>query len=40
MTLPWDTTKTPNGPQTLSVSVRDAAGATGTTIVSVVVQNP
>jgi hypothetical protein len=39
VTLPWVTTQTPDGPQTLTVAVRDAAGRTGATNVSVVVQN-
>jgi hypothetical protein len=39
-TLPWVTTQTPNGPQTLVVTVRDAANATGTSSVAVTVQNP
>jgi hypothetical protein len=39
-TLPWVTTSTPNGPQTLVVTVRDAANATGTSSVAVTVQNP
>jgi len=34
------TTQTPNGPQTLVVTVRDAANATGTSSVAVTVQNP
>jgi hypothetical protein len=38
-TLPWVTTNGPNGTQTLIVSVRDAAGATGTGSVTVNVQN-
>jgi len=40
VSMPWDTTKTPNGAQTLTVTVRDAAGMTGTAAVSVTVQNP
>jgi hypothetical protein len=39
VTLPWITTGTPNGPQTLVASVRDAAGNTGSASVSVTVQN-
>jgi hypothetical protein len=39
VTLPWITTNTPNGPQTLVVSVRDAGGKTGSASVSVIVQN-
>ena len=39
VTLPWITTSTPNGPQTLVASVRDAAGNTGSGSVSVTVQN-
>ncbi len=38
--LPWETTRTPSGPQTLTATVRDATGSTGTASVSVVVQNP
>ena len=38
--LPWVTTNTPNGTRTLVVTVRDAAGATGTASVTVTVQNP
>jgi hypothetical protein len=34
------TTNTPNGTRTLVVTVRDAAGATGTASVTVTVQNP
>jgi hypothetical protein len=37
--LPWITTNTPNGPQTLVASVRDAGGNTGSGSVSVTVQN-
>jgi hypothetical protein len=37
--LPWITTDTPNGPQTLVASVRDAGGNTGSGSVSVTVQN-
>ena len=37
--LPWITTNTPNGPQTLVASVRDAGGNTGSGGVSVTVQN-
>jgi hypothetical protein len=40
VTLPWDTTKTPNGPQTLTITVKDAQNRTGTSSVSVTVQNP
>jgi len=40
VTLPWVTTSTPNGARTLLVTVRDAAGATGTAAVAVTVQNP
>ena len=39
VTLPWVTSNTPDGPQTLTVTVRDAAGATGTASVNVIVQN-
>ena len=37
--LPWATTNTPNGPQTLVAAVRDASGNTGSGSVSVTVQN-
>ena len=37
--LPWVTTNTPNGPQTLVAAVRDASGNTGSGSVSVTVQN-
>jgi hypothetical protein len=40
VTLPWVTTSTPNGSRTLVVTVRDAAGASGTASVAVTVQNP
>ncbi len=36
----WDTTLVANGPQTLTATVRDATGATGSTSVSIIVQNP
>src|SRR5688572_128271 len=39
VTLPWTTTSTPHGPQTLVASVRDAAGNTGSGSVGVTVQN-
>ncbi len=39
VTLPWVTTDTPNGPQTLTVTVRDSAGATGVATIPVTVQN-
>jgi len=39
VTLPWTTTGTPNGQQTLVASVRDAAGNTGSGSVTVTVQN-
>jgi Domain of unknown function (DUF1929)/Glyoxal oxidase N-terminus/PKD domain/Bacterial Ig domain len=39
VTLPWVTTGTPNGPRTLVVSARDAAGNTGSASVAVTVQN-
>jgi hypothetical protein len=38
--LPWVTTNTPNGTRTLTVTVRDSANATGTSSVTVTVQNP
>lgn len=40
VTLPWVTTSTQNGSRTLVVTVRDAAGASGTASVAVTVQNP
>jgi hypothetical protein len=40
VSLPWVTTNTPNGTRTLVVSVRDSANATGTSSVTVTVQNP
>jgi galactose oxidase-like protein/glyoxal oxidase-like protein/PKD domain-containing protein/Big-like domain-containing protein len=40
VTLPWDTTRVPNGPATLTVSVQDAAGRSGTATVDILVQNP
>lgn len=40
VTLPWVTTDGPNGQQTLLVTVRDSAGATGSQSVTVTVQNP
>lgn len=39
VTLPWTTTSTPNGVQTVAVSVRDAGGNTGRGTVTVNVQN-
>jgi hypothetical protein len=39
VTLPWTTTSTPNGQQTLVVSARDASGNTGSGNVTVTVQN-
>jgi len=39
VTLPWTTTSTPNGVQTVAVSVRDATGNTGRGTVTVNVQN-
>ena len=39
VSLPWETQKTPNGPQTLTATVRDSAGRTGTATVAVTVQN-
>jgi hypothetical protein len=38
--LPWVTPNGPNGQQTLVVTVRDSANATGTASVTVTVQNP
>jgi len=40
VTLPWETTRVPNGPQTFTATVRDSTGRTGSSSVSVVVQNP
>ena len=40
VSLPWITTSTPNGQRTLTVTVRDAANATGTASVTVTVSNP
>jgi PKD repeat protein len=40
VTLPWDTTRVPEGPATLTATVRDAAGRSGSARVDVVVQNP
>jgi hypothetical protein len=40
VSLPWNTTTTPNGPQTLTVTVRDSAGAAGSSEVRVTVSNP
>lgn len=40
VTLPWDTTQTPNGAQTLKATVKDSTGATGAATVNVTVQNP
>lgn len=40
VSLPWVTTNTPNGTRTLVVTVRDSANATGTSSVTVTVQNP
>jgi hypothetical protein len=40
VTLPWVTTNGPNGQQTLVVTVRDSTGATGSSSVTVTVQNP
>ena len=39
VSLPWVTVGTPNGAQTLSVTVRDATGNTGTAAVTVTVAN-
>src|SRR5205823_10444198 len=39
VTLAWDSTKVSTGPQTLKATVRDPNGATGSTTVSVNVQN-
>src|SRR5438105_4580495 len=38
VTLPWDSTKVSNGPQTLKATVRDPSGAVGSTTISVNVQ--
>jgi hypothetical protein len=39
VTLPWDTRSFANGAHTLTATVRDAAGNTGTTSISVIVKN-
>jgi hypothetical protein len=39
VSIPWDTTTVANGPQSLAASVRDASGNTGTTSVTITVQN-
>jgi hypothetical protein len=39
VTLPWTTTGTPDGPQTLVATVRDAGGNSGSSSVNVTVQN-
>jgi hypothetical protein len=39
VSIPWDTTTVPNGTQSLTASVRDATGNTGTTSNAVIVQN-
>jgi hypothetical protein len=39
VSLPWATTSTPNGAQTVQVSVRDASGNAGTATVTVTVAN-
>jgi hypothetical protein len=38
--LPWDTTRVPNGSATFTATVTDAAGRSGSARVDVVVQNP
>ncbi len=40
VTLAWDTTRTPNGPQTMTATITDAANRTASTTVNVTVQNP
>jgi len=39
ISLPWDTTSTANGPQTVSVEARDAVGDIGTASITVTVAN-
>ena len=39
ISLPWDTTSTANGPQTVSVEARDAVGDIGTASLTVTVAN-
>jgi hypothetical protein len=39
VSIPWDTTRVPQGTQTLTASVRDATGNTGSSSVTVTVQN-
>src|SRR5205814_9318777 len=39
ITMPWITTGTPDGPPTLTASVRDASNTTGTGSIPVTVQN-
>ncbi len=40
VTLPWDTTQTPNGSRTMRADVVDAAGQRGSASLTVTVQNP
>jgi len=39
VTIPWDTRSVANGTHTLTATVRDAAGNTGTTSITVIVRN-
>jgi hypothetical protein len=39
VTLPWNTAGTPNGASTLSATVQDASGASGSTSLPVTVGN-
>ena len=39
VTLPWNTTSVPNGAHTLTATIRDAAGNTGSVSLSVLVRN-
>jgi hypothetical protein len=39
VTLPWDTRSVINGTHTLTATVRDAQGNTGTTSITVIVRN-
>jgi hypothetical protein len=40
VTIPWNTKGGPNGTHTLQATVVDASGATGSTSMSVIVNNP